>query len=431
LLRLHIAACVVAALAAPVVLTDASPRALPSGIWPTMALLVALSVVNLEWGRLLEGGVARSHRPHKALSAWAFAAALLLPTWCLVPVVVLTYGHARWRGLRLPLWKWIGSGAYVTLSALAAALSMRRLEAGMDADWAAGGGAGLLLVAAAGAVFLGVQTLLFHGSAYLNEADDEVWLRNTLRSRGFYLTEAGTLVVGAVSAAVWIAQSWLVLLMIPVYGLTQRAALHEPLLERANTDAKTGLLRYEAWRRLAVLECDRCTDKQAPWSIVFADLDHFKAYNDTWGHLAGDEALTAVANVLKSHVRSSDLVGRFGGEELCIMLPDTTPAAAVEVAERVRASVAALRLPRSEAGITISLGVAGADPGSECLQFADVLLRADRALLAAKNLGRNSVRADGLVLEAHRAPAIPAQLRTPDRSRLSAADGADLARPDR
>jgi diguanylate cyclase (GGDEF)-like protein len=390
LLRAHVGSCIVAAAAAPVVLAGAGRPDGPN-TWLTLTVLVALSVVNVELGRYLEGGMVRSHRPHKALSAWAFAAALLLPTWTLAPVVAVTYAYARWRGLRLPLWKWVGSAAYVILAALAAATAVRHLEQGRP-PWFEGGVAGLVLLLVAGAVFLAVETVLFHGSAYLNSREDEVWLRATLRSPGFYLTEAATLGVGALSAAVWAVQTWLVLLMIPIYGITQRAALHEPLLERANIDAKTGLLRFEAWRRLALAERDRCTARNRPWSIVFADLDQFKAYNDRWGHLAGDEALSAVAELVKATVRSRDLVGRFGGEEFCLLLPDTTPEEAAEVAERLRLSVAGLLLPLTGCGITISLGVAGAETGAGCVQLVDALTHADRALLQAKAAGRDSVQ---------------------------------------
>ena len=105
------------------------------------------------------------------------------------------------------------------------------------------------------------------------------------------------------------------LLLPAVYALAQRAALHEPLRERANVDAKTGLLRFEAWRQMAVGEAARCSARHRPWSLPFADLDHFTKHNDTWGHLAGDAALAAVAEALRSQLRSRDLLGRFGGEE--------------------------------------------------------------------------------------------------------------------
>ena len=111
-----------------------------------------------------------------------------------------------------------------------------------------GGWACSRAASSAAAVFLAVETVLFHGIAYLNDADDEAWLRRTLAGRSFYVTEAAVLLMGALSAAVWTAGAWFLLLLVPVYGLAQRAALHEPLRERAETDGKTGLLRFESWR---------------------------------------------------------------------------------------------------------------------------------------------------------------------------------------
>src|SRR3712207_9476293 len=87
--------------------------------WLTVAVLVSISALNVEISRALTGGLERSQQPHKALSAWAFACAMLLaPPWLLV-VVPITYVHARWRGLRVPLWKGVGSAAFLVLAGLA------------------------------------------------------------------------------------------------------------------------------------------------------------------------------------------------------------------------------------------------------------------------------------------------------------------------
>jgi diguanylate cyclase (GGDEF)-like protein len=390
LLRVHISLCVVAAVVLPVVLTGWHAHPVQEGEVLTAGALIALSVMNVELGRVLDGGLGNSHRPHKALSAWAFATALLLPPWWLIAVVVTTYAHARWRGLRLQLWKWVGSGAYVTLAALAAHLASDAFRSPLIAP-VAEGPRELLAITTAAVVFLLVESALFFGSAYLNDAADEGWLRQTLRSPGFYATEAAFLALGGLSAAVWSGNPWLLPLLFPAYALAQQAALHAPLQQQAKTDTKTGLYRYESWRGLAVDERDRCTAKQRPWAVVFADLDQFKPYNDTHGHLAGDGALAAVGELLRGHLRNRDIVGRFGGEEFCLFLPDTSQDEASQVAERLRVAVEALSMPETSAHITMSLGVASAD-GTLDIDLVRAIQKADKALYRAKGMGRNAVQ---------------------------------------
>ncbi|MCA1982125.1 GGDEF domain-containing protein [Nocardioides nematodiphilus] len=353
----------------------------------TGLVLVAVSVLNLELGRIAEGGVAGSQRPHKALSAWAFAAALLLPTWWLLPVVAVTYAHAWWRGLRVPILKWIGSGAYLVLCGLAAAATSTAI-AGREMDLLNDAGApGLIVVVASGAAFLAVETVLFHASAYLNRPESEVWLRQTLSSASFYLTEAAVLSMGGLSALLWIEAPWALVLLIPVFALTQRAALHEPLRERAEHDDKTGLLRFEAWRRLVALESDRRLRQHEAWGLLFVDIDHFKLFNDRWGHLVGDEALIGVARCIEKESGADAIVGRFGGEEFCVFVAGTERGVA-EAGERIRVAVSRIEEPGTE-GLTVSVGLAVVRPGQQ-VELHTVLEQADRALYAAKQGGRNA-----------------------------------------
>ena len=332
-----------------------------------------------------------SHRPHKALSAWAFCCALLLPLPFLLPVVALSYAHARWRGIRIPLWKWIGSASFVALAALGAGPVALALNGG-DPIWMAGsGGRGVLAISAGALVYLALETVLFHGIAYLNVREDELWLRRTLAGRSYYLTESAVLLIGALTAAVWEAGAWFLVLLVPVYGLMQRAALAEPLRERAETDDKTGLLRFESWRALAATEKQRCQDKGRPWSLLFVDLDHFKSFNDTYGHLAGDSALVAVAAALGQQLRATDLVSRFGGEEFCVFLPDTPAEKAAEVAERLRGAVAACEMADPTARVTISVGAVSTPREHGGTELVEALTAADRALMTAKLAGRNRV----------------------------------------
>ncbi len=393
--RLWVTAAVVGACVLPVLLVDLGHGANESAATLTGLLLVGLSILNVEIGRVLEGGVSDSQRPHKGLSAWALAAALLLPTWWLVPVVAVTYSHAWWRGLRVAPWKWVGSAAYVVLAGLAAAISAWAVL-GSEPDLMHGNGlVGLLAVLAATAAFLAVETVLFHGSAYLNHAADETWLRQTLATRSFYLTEAGVLLVGGLSAAIWTGGGWFVVLLAPVYLVTQRAALHEPLRERAEHDDKTCTLRFESWRRLAVAGAERCYRRNRPWCVLFADLDNFKAFNEAWGHLIGDDALAVVAEAIRAELRAGDLLGRFGGEEFCVFLPDVAPDDAARIAERIRCGVSAAQVP-SALPVTISVGVASVGPMSEPIDFVSVLDAADRALFRAKSDGRNRTSVIGV-----------------------------------
>jgi diguanylate cyclase (GGDEF)-like protein len=153
------------------------------------------------------------------------------------------------------------------------------------------------------------------------------------------------------------------------------------LARLALTDAVTGLGNR---RRLDHdLEASK-TD--SPVAVVMIDIDQFKRFNDDHGHAAGDEVLRQVADVLRSQVRHSDVVYRYGGEEFCILLAGTTTIEAGEVAERIRVAVSRLALA-FEHPLTVSIGVALGTGASA----APTLRRADDALLKSKNEGRDRV----------------------------------------
>lgn len=390
-LRVWMVLAVAAALVLPLALAPYGRQTAAHQPVLSALLLVILATLNVELGRALEGGLIDSQRPHKALSAWAFTSALLLPLPYLLPVVVLSYAHARWRGLRVQLWKWVGSAAYLVVAGVAAGIVASDSVDG-DGNFMHGdGGQGLLAVLLAATAFLAVEIGLFHGSAYLNRAEDEVWLRRTLRGRSFYLTEASVLLLGGLFAAIWTGGPWFVLLVVPVYGLAQRAAVNDSLREQAEVDDKTGLLRFESWRRLAMIGRQRCIARDEPWSLAFVDLDYFKRFNDAWGHLVGDQALLAVADTLRNELRSDDLVARFGGEEFCVFLPATPYDEAAVIAERLRAAIAAAPMPGSDGSVTVSIGVAGVTRDQRSLELADTMTQADQALFEAKALGRDRV----------------------------------------
>jgi diguanylate cyclase (GGDEF)-like protein len=124
-------------------------------------------------------------------------------------------------------------------------------------------------------------------------------------------------------------------------------------------------------------------------AAIMLDLDHFKQINDTFGHEEGDAVLASVGDVLSSTVRTSDFVGRSGGEEFVALLPGTDAEGALEVAEKLRATIAGVKLTRVDRAISASFGVA---VHPDVAGDAETLLRlADRALYAAKGSGRNRV----------------------------------------
>jgi diguanylate cyclase (GGDEF)-like protein len=171
------------------------------------------------------------------------------------------------------------------------------------------------------------------------------------------------------------------------------------LLEQyAFHDALTGLANRRAFDQRLELEWSRCQRNQSPLSLVMIDIDHFKLYNDHYGHGAGDVCLGEVGRVIMGEVqRSSDLAARYGGEEFVLVLPESNEVTAISLAERVRTAVEARALPHAAskvgAHVTLSIGVACRVPSKD-LRPLDLMRAADEALYAAKSEGRNRVRAN-------------------------------------
>lgn len=176
------------------------------------------------------------------------------------------------------------------------------------------------------------------------------------------------------------------------------ADLYEVTRELSVTDPLTQQMNRRALQRRLEFEFMRADRYQSPLALLMIDVDHFKAYNDRMGHLAGDEALRAVARCLAASVRKVDAVARYGGEEFCVVLPQTGEASAIEVAEKVRAAVAALDVPgggdQPLGHVSISVGI-GVYPDHMPATYAgpawdDLLHATDRALYEAKARGRNT-----------------------------------------
>lgn len=171
--------------------------------------------------------------------------------------------------------------------------------------------------------------------------------------------------------------------------IAERRRAQEALEKAATTDELTGLLNRRAMLHLLDQESRRSRRTGRPYSLVLADVDHFKAINDRFGHEVGDRALTHLADVLRATVRQPDSIARWGGEELLVFLPETDLEGARNVAEKMR--VGALEkhlLLGHEIALTLSLGVAELGPDDS---FEECLRTADRNLYRAKVAGRNQV----------------------------------------
>ena len=154
----------------------------------------------------------------------------------------------------------------------------------------------------------------------------------------------------------------------------------------ATQDELTGLSNRRAFLDLAAREMNRAVRYERPISLCYVDLDHFKSINDRHGHAAGDRVLAITGQVLRETIRDTDLAARFGGDEFCILLPETDAEQALVVVQRFRATLAARA---TDPPITLSAGVAGLTRGQGSL--ADLLDRADAAMYRAKLAGRNGL----------------------------------------
>lgn len=192
--------------------------------------------------------------------------------------------------------------------------------------------------------------------------------------------------------------SVLTIVLLVTVSFSMTALSNEQLIsrlsERATRDGMTGLLNRTAFMELAAKEINRLHTTGSAYTVIMADLDHFKALNDGHGHAAGDAAIRAFAAACQASVRQTDLVGRFGGEEFIILLPGANQETAGIIATLISRRLAAAEAPGSIPFPTVSYGIAPstiADPN-----LGRMVAEADTALYQAKALGRNRVVIAGI-----------------------------------
>lgn len=169
--------------------------------------------------------------------------------------------------------------------------------------------------------------------------------------------------------------------------ITPLAEERRQLIIRAATDALTGIANRAGIDELLGRELHRTDRHDVPLSVIMFDIDHFKVINDTYGHPAGDAVLVALTRLVANHVRAHDTLGRYGGEEFLVVAPQTDPDEGRRLAERLRAAIEDQLFPAA-GRVTCSFGVATRRPGDK---QQTLVARADEALYAAKETGRNRV----------------------------------------
>ncbi|HAJ71506.1 MAG TPA: GGDEF domain-containing protein [Methylophilaceae bacterium] len=184
-----------------------------------------------------------------------------------------------------------------------------------------------------------------------------------------------------------------------LFVLMLTAQVNQDLQSMATVDSLTNVLNRRGLQDSALKMHAICKRLDIPMALLLADLDHFKKVNDTYGHLVGDEVLIVIAKTIKNTLRAGDVVGRYGGEEFCILLPNTSESEAVALAERIREIIQQKAISirhvkkttqsQSEIHCTVSIGAVGSESVGYDVQR--LLASADNALYMAKNRGRNLV----------------------------------------
>lgn len=325
-------------------------------------------------------------------SVWTLPIALLLPpVFALLAPVALRVMSQLQRGRSL-LYRQVMTAAALGLAHLAASEAFHRLLPG-------GGVRGALLDESSAQTIglaLGCAVLCYAANALLvttavRLSSPEVGWRQLLLDRESLLIDGADVCMGVVVFAAWVVSPLLVLVLLVPAVLLQRALTYVQLRTAAHVDPKTGLLNPGAWQQEAERELSRSARGDRPLAVLMIDLDHFKVFNDSYGHLAGDRALLAVAGALGGGLRLYDKLGRFGGEEFSVMLPNTDAAEARHVAERLRRSVADLVIAEINPSARLTISVGGVSGAARDADLTDLLAAADHALYQAKAAGRDRV----------------------------------------
>jgi diguanylate cyclase (GGDEF)-like protein len=332
---------------------------------------------------------------------WELPVAILLPPFYALVVPALRFGLNQWRVRRIAVHKRVFSAAITGLSLAGASVAFHTFT---------GTGIGTVVLPAAHPT---IWVLAVFGAAVVQRLINECLLTPAIKgeaperpisklllSRETLHNDIAEICVAVLVTSGIVISLLTIVFAFPLVTVLQRAIRHAFLVSASRLDSKTGLLNAGTWEREAASEVARAVRTRTPLALALIDVDHFKAVNDVHGHLAGDKALKEVARTLTVFLREYDLVGRFGGEEFALLLPQTKPVDAYRIAERIRAHIAAMPIDvdggmDEPVRLTISIGVAALgvkwDSSTGGSQLTELLAAADSALYRAKQGGRDQV----------------------------------------
>jgi diguanylate cyclase (GGDEF)-like protein len=338
-------------------------------------------------------------RPHiNMTSVWMFGGAVVLPASMAAGLTVITYLHlwlrAWWPIQRRPASRVVFSAATIVLSVLSVQPVLRLFGVDDVLRPDLHGGRVLLAIAVAVLVYTTVNGVPVATAVKLHHPA-RPWSK-TFGTKAENALELATLSLGGVTAIVLVTQPVLVALMLLPVVVLHRNVLMRQLEEKAAQDPKTGLLTAEEWQTRLAAELVRNSRTRQPFGVLMVDLDRFKRVNDTYGHVAGDAVLRTVAETIKAQLRAYDSVGRWGGEEFVVLLPQIADHGACDVAERIRTAVGALTVTVTVGDATHVITHLSTSVGVACFPDAAATVdglvnEADAAMYRAKRAGRNTV----------------------------------------
>ena len=418
-----VGAATIAAAALPIANLDGG-----AADWSTFLVLAVAAAA----AQLFVARTPRNAARYYTTIVFLIAAVLLLPAG-LVALMGVIQHVPEWLKMRHAWYIQTFNIANYTLNCLAA-WYVAHLELGnttaMESPerWAVAGAAACLVFVVTNHVLL---ALMMHVAERTSLRKSELFTLESLS------TDLILALLGVAFATLWEINTWLIVAAVAPLVLIHRSLNVPALEEEARVDSKTGLFNARHFAAELREELARAQRFDRPMSVIMADLDLLRDINNAYGHLAGDAVLRGIAETFRGALRDYDVPARFGGEEFAILLPETPPERALEIAERIRRTVAATRFEVTTSSepirATISCGVAGfPKDGSD---VNELIHQADLAVYRAKLQGRNralGASSEPLLMPAERSARLAAVPEEPVELPLPASpEPASAALPDR